>query len=152
MYQRRISASGPAGPLLAGLLTGLLLAGCAGAGSAGAGYTRITGPAPVQGHLAGRLVMEGGPMGPGGQQPGERPMAGTVTFTAAGHQPVAVKVGSSGAFSVPLPPGRYRVSGRSPDIMEVDGGHSRELPCSQPTSATVTAGHTATITLSCVVP
>jgi len=96
--------------------------------------------------------MEGGPMGPGGQQPGERPMAGTVTFTSAEHQPVTVKVGSSGAFSVPLPPGRYRVSGSSPAIMEIDGGRRREVPCSQPASATVTAGHAATITLTCVVP
>ena len=157
MYQLRINASGPAGPLLAGLLTGLLLAGCAGAGSAGAGSAGAgsaggAGQAPATGHLAGRLVMEGGPMRPGGQQPGERPMPGTVTFTAAGHQPVTVTVGSSGAFSVPLAPGRYQVSGRSSDIMQVDGGHSRELPCSQPASAAVTAGHTATITLTCVVP
>jgi hypothetical protein len=36
--------------------------------------------------------------------------------------------------------------------MEIDGGHSRELPCSQPTSAIVTAGQTATIMLTCVVP
>ena len=77
--------------------------------------------------------MEGGPLGPGGKQPGERPMSGTVTFTAAGHQPITVKVGSSGTFSVPLPPGRYQVSGRSADVMEIDGGHSREAPCSQPT-------------------
>jgi len=75
-----------------------------------------------------------------------------VTFTTPGHQAVTVTVGSSGAFSVPLPPGRYQVSGRSPDIMEVDGGHSRELPCSQPSSVVVSAGNTATITLACIVP
>ena len=40
--------------------------------------------------------MEGGPLGPGGKQPGERPMSGTVTVTAAGHQAVTVTVGSSG--------------------------------------------------------
>ena len=96
--------------------------------------------------------MEGGPLGPGGKQPGERAMSGTVTVTAAGHQPVRVTVGSSGRFSVPLPPGRYQVSGRSPDVMEIDGGQRRELPCSQPTSAVVTAAQTATITLTCVVP
>ena len=79
-------------------------------------------------------------------------MSGTVTVTSAGHHPVTVMVGSSGTFSVPLPPGRYQVSGRSPDVMEIDGGHSRELPCSQPTSAVVAAGQTATITLTCVVP
>src|ERR1700755_2824499 len=88
-------------------LTGLA-AGCASAGA----------QTPASGHLRGKLVMEGGPLGPGGKQPGERPMSGTVTFTAAGHQPVTVKVGASGTFSVPLPPGRYHVSGQSPDIME----------------------------------
>jgi len=36
--------------------------------------------------------------------------------------------------------------------MEIDGGQRRELPCSQPTSAVVTAGQTTTITLTCVVP
>ena len=79
-------------------------------------------------------------------------MSGTVTFTAAGRQAVTVTVGSSGEFSVPLPPGRYQVSGRSPDVMEVDGGRSRELPCSQPTSVVVSAGNTAAVTLACVVP
>ena len=128
-------------------LTGLLLTGLA-AGCASAGGQAQ----PATGHLAGRLVMEGGPLGPGGKQPAERPMSGTVTFIAAGHQPVTVTVGSSGTFSVPLPPGRYQVSGRSPDVTEVDGGRSRELPCSQPTSVIVTAGQTASITLACVVP
>ena len=128
--------------LISGVLLTGLAAGCASAGA----------QTPSSGHLRGKLVMEGGPLGPGGKQPGERPMSGTVTFTAAGHQPVTVKVGASGTFSVPLPPGRYHVSGRSPDIMEIDGGRSRELPCSQPTSAVITAGQTATITLTCVVP
>ena len=128
---------------LAGLLLTGLAAGCASAGRQ---------VQPAAGRLAGKLVMEGGPMGPGGKQPGERPMSGTVTFTRAGHQAVTVTVGSSGEFSVPLSPGRYQVSGRSPDIMEVDGGHSRELPCSQPSSVVVSAGNTATLTLACIVP
>ena len=123
------------------LLTGLLT-GCAAAGA----------QAPATGHLAGRLVMEGGPLGPGGQQPGERPIPGTVTVTAAGRQPVSVAVGPSGRFSVSLRPGRYQVCGRSPSVMEVDGGKSRETPCSQQTSATVTAGRTTTITLTFIVP
>jgi hypothetical protein len=117
-----------------------------------AGCASAQAQPPASGHVTGKLVMEGGPLGPGGKQPGERAMSGTVTFTAAGHRTVTVTVGSSGTFSVPLPPGRYHVSGRSPDIMEIDGGRSRELPCSLPTSAVVTAGHTATITLACVVP
>ena len=128
-------------------LTGLLLTSVA-AGCASAEGTVH----PATGHLAGKLVMEGGPLGPGGQQPGERPMSGTVTFTAAGRQAVTVTVGSSGEFSVPLPAGLYQVSGRSPDIMEVDGGRSRELPCSQPTPVVVTAGQTGTLTLTCIVP
>ena len=128
-------------------LTGLLLTSVA-AGCASAEGTVH----PATGHLAGKLVMEGGPLGPGGQQPGERPMSGTVTFTAAGRQAVTVTVGSSGEFSVPLPPGLYQVSGRSPDNMEVDGGRSRELPCSQPTSVAVSVGTTATITLACIGP
>jgi hypothetical protein len=138
-------------------LTGLLLtglaAGCASAGGQAHGGHAHRGQAhPATGHLAGQLVMEGGPMGPGGQQPGERPMSGTVTVTSAGHQAVMVTVGSSGQFSVPLAPGRYQVSGRSPDVMEDDGGHSRELPCSLPASVVVSAGSTATITLACIVP
>jgi hypothetical protein len=128
--------------LLGGILLTGLAAGCASAGD----------QPPASGQVTGKLVMEGGPLGPGGKQPGERAMSGTVTVTSAGHHPVTVTVGSSGTFSVPLPPGRYQVSGRSPDVMEIDGGHSRELPCSQPTSAVVTAGQTATIALTCVVP
>ena len=128
--------------LLGGLLLTPLAAGCASAAA----------QPPASGHLTGKLVMEGGPLGPGGKQPGERAMSGTVTVTSAGHHPVTVTVGSSGTFSVPLPPGRYQVSGRSPEVMEIDGGHSREVPCSQPSSAVVTAGHTATMTLTCVVP
>jgi len=128
--------------LLGGLLLTGLVAGCASAAA----------QPPASGHLTGRLVMEGGPLGLDGKQPGERAMSGTVTVTSAGHHPVTVAVGSSGTFSVPLPPGRYQVSGRSPDVMEIDGGRSRELPCSQPTSAVVTAGQTATITLTCIVP
>jgi hypothetical protein len=128
------------------LLGGLLLTGLA------AGCASAAAQPPASGHLTGKLVMEGGPLGPGGKQPGERAMSGSVTFTTAGHQPITVRVGSSGTFSVPLPPGRYHVSGWSPEVMEIDGGHSRELPCSQPTSAVVTAGQTATIMLTCFVP
>jgi hypothetical protein len=133
----------------AGVLAALLLTGCA----AAAGQVGQQA-SPRTGHVTGRLLMEGGPLRPGGQQPGQRPIRGTVTFTATatGHPRVAVQVGPSGAFSVPLPPGRYQISGRSPDITEVDGGSRREPPCSQPLSATVTTGHTVTVSVICVVP
>src|SRR6266571_8752330 len=99
--------------LLAGLLAGCAAAGGQATGGQATGG-QATGGQATGGRLAGRLVMEGGPMGPGGQQPGERPLSGTVTITAPGYKPVTVTVGSSGTFSVPLPAGRYQVSGRSP--------------------------------------
>lgn len=123
---------------LAGLL---LLGGCA------------AGHGPATGQLRGRLVMEGGALGPDGQQPGERPLSGTVTFAAAGKRQVSVKVGTSGAFSVPLAPGTYQVFGRSPFIETSNGSSGwQEQTCSGPLSATVTAGHTTTVTVTCIVP
>jgi hypothetical protein len=108
----------------AGLLAALLLAGC----------TAPAGHGPATGHVAGRLLRAGGPPGQGGQ-PGLRPMSGAVTFTSA-HRRVTIRVGNSGLFSVPLPPGRYRVAG----------------PCSQPSPVNVTARHTAHIKIICIVP
>ena len=126
------------------LLGALLLTGCTAAGAAehASGHTAAgaehasghtaAGPARWVGHVTGRLLIEGGPIGPGGQQPGERPVPGTVTFTAAGHRPVSVGVGTSGKFSAWLPPGRYRVAGRSPDIETVTtSGKTVEQTCSQ---------------------
>jgi hypothetical protein len=127
----------------------LLTAGCAVPGGAAA-----AGRGAATGQLAGRLVMEGGPLGPGGVQPTERPISGTVTFTDVRHRQVTVQVTSSGRFSVGLPPGRYQVSGRSPSI-EAGGeasGNKQEPPCSPPLSATVAAGHTAAVTITCIVP
>ncbi len=142
------------------LLATLALAGCATASQSGhPSLTSNTGAAAVTGHLTGRFVMEGGPISPTGQQPGERPIPGTVTLTATGHHSVTIQVGASGKFAAWLPPGRYQVSGRSPDIEEASSvqagsGASQgvELPCSRPLSVTITAGHTAAITLTCIVP
>lgn len=129
-------------------LAALVLAGCA---TAGAQPTAPTGH-PATGHLTGRFLMAGGPMGAGGQQPGERPIPGTVTFTAAGHRPVTVKVGPSGRFSKELPPGSYQLSGSSPDIETVTAsGKTLEQTCGL-TSAIVTAGHTTSVQLVCPVP
>jgi hypothetical protein len=98
--------------------------------------------------------MEGGPLGPGGAQPSERPISGTVTLTDVRHRQVTVQVAPSGRFSVGLPPGRYQVSGRSPSI-ETSGeasGNKRQPPCSPPLSAIVAAGHTVALTITCIVP
>jgi len=137
------------------LVAAVLLTGCT---AAGAAEHPASGPAAgnqarAAGHVTGRLLIEGGPIGPGGQQPGERPIPGTVTFTAAGHRPVSVGAGTSGKFSAWLPPGRYRVAGRSPDIETVTtSGKTVEQTCSQPMSVTVSARHAATIAVVCIVP
>ena len=136
--------------ICAWVLGALLLTGCTAASAAG--FTP-TGAASAAGHVTGRLVMEGGPIGPGGQQPGERPIPGTVTFTMTGHRPVNVGAGKSGRFSAWLAPGRYHVSGRSPDIITVtSSGRHLEQTCSQPSPVTVRARHTTTITVVCIVP
>jgi hypothetical protein len=137
------------------VLGALLLTGCTAAGAtehvtagdAAGNHGRATG------HVTGRLLIEGGPIGPGGQQPGERPIPGTVTFTAAAHRPVSAGVGISGTFSAWLSPGRYQVAGRSPDIETVtSSGKTLEQTCSQPLSVTVTARHTVAIAVICIVP
>jgi hypothetical protein len=133
------------------VLGALLLTGCTAASAAVHPAAHTTSSAT--GHVTGKLVMEGGPIGPGGKQPGERPIPGTVTFTEAGHRPVSVKAGTSGKFSAWLPPGRYHVTGRSPDVITVtSSGRHLEQTCSQPSSVTVRARHTVTITVACIVP
>jgi hypothetical protein len=109
-------------------------------------------PASPSGFVTGKLLIEGGPIGPGGQQPGQRPIPGTVQFTARGRPPVTARADSSGTFSVTLPAGTYDVSGSSPSITEASNGTSRPAPCSQPLTIAVTSRHTTTITLVCIVP
>ena len=136
------------------LLGALLLTGCTAASAAehATGQTAAGSPRAM-GQVSGRLLIEGGPVSPYGQQPGERPIPGTVTFTTARHRPVSVGVGASGRFSVWLPPGRYQAAGRSPDIITVtDSGRDLEQTCSAPVSVTVNARHTATIAVVCIVP
>ena len=143
------------------VLGALLLSGCTAASAAvnTTGHTvaattvhTAAGAAGPTGHVTGRLLIEGGPVGPGGQQPGARPIPGTVTFTRAGHRPVAVGVGGSGKFSVWLAPGRYQVAGRSPDIITVtSSGKDEERTCGQ-AAVTVTARHTASVSVFCIVP
>jgi hypothetical protein len=111
--------------------------------------TTVTGTTTV----TGRFLIEGGPVRPGGGQPGERPLRGTVTFTAAGQRPVSVRVGRSGTFSVALLPGTYHVAGRSPAIVEVSGsGAQHEASCSSPLTVHVAGQHTLKITVTCIVP
>ncbi|HJZ28623.1 MAG TPA: hypothetical protein VJ370_20260 [Streptosporangiaceae bacterium] len=136
------------------VLGALLLTGCTAAGAAKYAASQGTSqpPARATGHLTGKLSIEGGPIGPGGKQPGERPIPGTVTLTAAGHRPVTIKVGNSGRFSAWLPSGRYRVVWRSPAIITVtDSGHEEQTSSPAP-PVTISARHVATITLVAIVP
>ena len=132
--------------------TGAATTGTAGTGT---GTTAVTGTTTVTGTTAvtGRFLMEGGPVRPGGDQPGERPLRGTVTFAAAGERTVSVPVGRAGTFSVALAAGTYHVSGRSPQIMEVSGGGTQhETACSQPLTVHVTGQHALKIAVTCIVP
>jgi hypothetical protein len=109
------------------------------------------GGASADGTVAGRLVREGGPLGPGGQQPGKHPIPGTVRFTD-GHRVITVRTTSAGGFSVRLPPGRYRVSDRSPRILLVGSDGVSRQTWSSPVSVTVTAHHTTHVILTSIVP
>lgn len=108
-------------------------------------------PARPCGTVAGGLILEGGPISPGGQQPGPRPIPGTVQFMGY-HQRITVRVDRSGKFAVQLPAGRYEVSDRSPRLLEVGtDGIARET-WSYPRPVTVIPHHTTKITLTTIVP
>lgn len=127
-------------------------------GGAGAGRAHHGGIAqlrPAHGTVKGRLVREGGPLGPGGQQPATRAISGVVQFIGPSGQVTQVKVGRSGVFTVTLVPGTYRVRGRSPAVVEVSagaGGKTTEPPCTIPKTVTVKDQSAIGITLACVVP
>jgi len=108
--------------------------------------------APSAGTVTGRLVLEGGPLGVNGQQPGIRPIAGTVRFTSGDHQAVTVRTTSSGVFSVRLPAGRYQVSDRSPVVQVASADGTSRQEWSTPVPVTVTAHHTTSIMLTIIVP
>ena len=97
----------------------------------------------ASGTVTGKLQIEGGPISPGGQQPGKRPVPGTVRFTGTRQHRVTVRVGNSGAFSVQLPPGTYAACSRSPAAQGL---------CSQGRRVTVTARHTTKIAFTFIVP
>jgi hypothetical protein len=117
-----------------------------------AACTAAPGHATARGTVTGRMVREGGPIGPGGQQPGTQPIPGTVRFTGAGHRVVLVRTTSAGRFSVRLPAGRYLVSDRTPRFLEVGSDGIGRQTWSRPVLVTVTAHHTTGVTLTSIVP
>lgn len=135
----------------------LAILGLGAAALAGAACSPAAGQATMSpvGGVVGTFIREGGPMGPNGQQPKNVRLPGVIKFVAPGRPVVNVKVGDKGTFSVRLRPGIYSVSGRTPRILQVsaDGnGPGREFPCSMPVSVKVTLGHTAKVTVTCIVP
>ena len=105
---------------------------------------------PAQGRIAGQFERVGGPIQPGTMKTQVVPLSGTMRFIQPGHDPVSVRVGKNGAFSVLLAPGVYHVSGRTPDIE----GEPGNVPatCSLSGSVRVTAGATRHVTVVCAVP
>jgi len=95
------------------------------------------------GTVTGKLQIEGGPISANGQQPGKRPTSGTVRFTSTLHHRVTVRVGDSGTFSVPLPPGTYAAC---PLLAGASG------PCTRARQITVTAQHTTKLAFTFFVP
>ena len=64
-----------------------------------------------QQNVTGRFVRAGGPA------PGSPiPLSGTITARAASGQTFTATAGSNGRFKLSLPPGSYRVTGRSPQM------------------------------------
>lgn len=128
-----------------GVAAVVLLSACAPAVAPGAvpGVAHAVVHAAADGTVTGRLQIEGGPISPGGQQPGKRPVPGTVRFTSTRKHRVIVRVGNSGDFSVQLPPGTYAVCPRSP---------AAQGPCPEGRQVTVTARHTTKITFTFIVP
>jgi hypothetical protein len=103
--------------------------------------------------VTGRFVLEGGPVRPDGKTSGPRPLPGTAEFTRAGHRPVTVQIGSSGRFSVQLPPGWYSVAERSPHMLTSEGSSTRELwTPPDPSRVEVTVNNTTMITFTYAVP
>jgi hypothetical protein len=118
-----------------------------------------SGPAPHpsaqggDGQVVGTLVRVGGPLGSGGKQPRTILLMGTVQFSAAHRPTVAVRVGKSGRFSIWLPAATYRVSGRSPSIIEeLPTGPQQEMACSPQEHVTVVPARAVRIAVVCSVP
>jgi hypothetical protein len=105
---------------------------------------------PAGGLVLGIFIRVGGPLGPGGKQPPEVRLSGTMRFTRGGHAAITVRVGKAGTFAARLAPGRYRVSGTTPEIRGEPG--NIEATCSLPGTVTVSAGLTRHVTVVCAVP
>jgi hypothetical protein len=127
-------------------------AALAAAGLAAASAAPATRPASPGGAVAGRLLVEGGPINiRSGAQPGKRPIPGTIRFTST-RRTVTARAGRSGTFTARLPAGTYHVSFRTPRILEVSGNGTSHQTWSSRSTVTVTRRHTTRIILISIVP
>jgi hypothetical protein len=141
--------------IAAGACAPLLLAACA-AGQ-GVGHhgppAGQSAPPDQMGTVTGVFHRIGGPLRPGGKPPKVVPLTGRMRFTRPGHPAVSVPVGRSGRFTVQLPPGTYRVTGITPDIITVlDNGRQLDGRCHGAHDLRVRPGRTGHITVVCSVP
>ena len=118
-------------------LTGLTLAAACLAGFT----TACSAVGPAHGTVTGHLYGVGGPATVTAP-PSPRPWPGTVTVTGSGLQ-LDIPVGADGAYSVRVPPGRYTVTGRSPQF------NSGAALCQAVGIATVIKGHTTKADVLC---
>lgn len=82
--------------------------------------------------VPGTFVVAGGP------PPGSpRPLSGTITARAASGQTFTATAGRNGRFTLSLPPGSYRVTGRSP-LMQ-----SGQMICAATSGLRVARGESA---------
>jgi hypothetical protein len=106
-----------------------VLAGCGGS----TGY---------QQNVTGRFVRVGGPA-PGSPVP----LPGTITARAATGQTFTATAGTNGRFKLSLPPGTYRVTGRSP-LMQ-----SGQMICDATARLRIARGKAAApVTVVCSIP
>jgi hypothetical protein len=125
----------------------------AAAGLAAASAAPATRPEPPGGTVTGRLLMEGGPLNiRTGQQPGKRPIPGTIRFISARHRTVTTRAGSPGTFTIRLPAGTYHVSFRTPRLLEQDSNGTNHQVWGSQRTVTITPRHTTRITLLIIVP
>jgi hypothetical protein len=140
----------------AGAGLALTLAACGASApdpQAGSPTQQQTSASGAEGKVVGTFIRVGGPLGQGGVQPPNVPLAGTVQFSSAHRRTVAVRVGKSGRFSLWLPPGQYQAVGSSPSLSEVlSSGATLVSPCSMRVPVTVVTSRSVRITVTCVVP
>jgi hypothetical protein len=97
-----------------------------------------TGPPGPTGTLTGTLQTVGGPPGVG-----PRALSGQITLHGSSGHITDITVGANGRFSVPVPVGKYSISGQSPQYK----GGTADCHASGP--VTVTKGLTSSVEVDC---